>query len=167
MGRRVQLTLFVDPSESETIEAVRREYNPMQYEIIGSHVTLCREDELMDLDAVIRNLVMLPREQVVIWFGRPVRFNDGKGVLLPAVEDEAFQRLRRNVLGGLPRSAEAHITLMHPRNSMCTDAMFDAIRGMAFPEVLVFREICLIEQMSKEQPWRILERFDYNDYGVL
>lgn len=162
MARRIQLTLFVDPLDSLAIEVVRRKYNPVQYEIIQSHVTLCREDDLVDLDAVMRNLAMLPRDPVVIRFGRPVRFDEGKGVLLPAIEDEDFRRLRGKVLAGVVGSArrpEAHITLMHPRNSTCTDELFDVISSMAFPVELMFREVSLIEQGMKEEPWRVLKRF--------
>ena len=42
--RRIQLTLFIEENEAETIEQIRKEFNPEQYELIKAHVTLCRED---------------------------------------------------------------------------------------------------------------------------
>ena len=50
---RRQLTLFVEQKDAETIEKVRQEFNPKQFELIKSHVTLCREDEIQNLEQVI------------------------------------------------------------------------------------------------------------------
>ena len=46
MAHRRQLTLFVEPPENLIIEEIRRRYNPIQFELINCHVTLCREDEI-------------------------------------------------------------------------------------------------------------------------
>ena len=54
---RRQLTLFVDPKDAINIEQVRNEFNPRQFEIIKAHVTLCREDEIQDLERVMTNLL--------------------------------------------------------------------------------------------------------------
>lgn len=159
---RRQLTLFVDQDEAHTIEQVRQLYNPRQFELIKSHVTLCREDEIQSLDQVIANLVSLIREDIIIDFGEVVRFNDLKGCFLPAVEGkEGFQELRRKVLQGVianPRIQEPHITLMHPRNSTCTDAIFELIQRIDFPARLIFRRISLIEQRDGGE-WEVLRNF--------
>ena len=53
INNRIQLTLFVDPKEAVTIERVRQEFNPGQFKLIKAHVTLCREDEIQDLEKVV------------------------------------------------------------------------------------------------------------------
>jgi hypothetical protein len=52
---RRQLTLFVEQKDAEIIERVRQEFNPIQFNLIKSHVTLCREDEIQNLEQVISN----------------------------------------------------------------------------------------------------------------
>ena len=44
--KRKQLTLFLEASEAESIERIRKEFNPKQFALIKSHITLCREDEI-------------------------------------------------------------------------------------------------------------------------
>ncbi|TAF78008.1 MAG: 2'-5' RNA ligase family protein [Sphingobacteriales bacterium] len=161
---RRQLTLFVHPKDAETIELVRQQFNPIQFSLIKSHVTLCREDEIKNLDQVISNLHSLTQNEIVIEFGNAIRFDNGKGVLLPAIIDNIdFQNLRRQVLLGLtdnPRKHEAHITLMHPRNSTCTDAIFHQIEKVSLPKQLRFNKISLIEQEDGRQ-WNILQDFEF------
>ena len=162
-SKRIQLTLFLDPDVSAAIEQVRRRFNPAQFELIAAHVTLCREDELQPLDRVLRNLEQLEHESIFIDFGPPVRFSEGKGVFIPAVGDQApFQELRKAILRGVvenPRLQELHITLMHPRNSACTDRIFAEIEKQALPRTVEFRKICLIEQVSGGK-WEVLKAFD-------
>lgn len=160
--KRQQLTLFVPDAFSGTIELVRSQFNPEQYRLINAHVTLCREDEITDIKNIINNLKNQNLNRISIRFGKPIRFSEGKGVLLPATNsNESFNKLREEVLFGItknPRNHEAHITLMHPRNSTCTDAIFNEIEKLEFPETIAFNEICLIEQeIGKE--WKILKRF--------
>ena len=159
---RRQLTLFVNPKDAEIIELVRREFNPVQFALIKSHVTLCREDEIGSIEQVISNLQSLTQKQIVIEFNRVTRFDNGKGLLLPAISGNIdFQDLRRQVLLGLidnPRKHEAHITLMHPRNSTCTDEIFHHIEQLSLPKQLIFKEISLIEQEGEGQ-WNILQEF--------
>jgi 2'-5' RNA ligase len=161
---RRQLTLFVDSKDAEIIEAVRQEFNPVQFRLIKSHVTLCREDEIENLEKVISNLYSLTQQEIVIEFGKAVRFDNGKGLLLPAITDNiGFQDLRRQVLIGLndnPRKHEAHITLMHPGNSTCTDAIFHHIEKLSLPKQLSFKKISLIEQEDGGQ-WNILQEFEF------
>jgi len=64
-----------------------------------------------------------------------------------------------------PRRHEAHITLMPPRNSTCTDAIFDEIKALDLPRELVFGRIYLIEQES-EHVWKVLQEVELNDTGA-
>ena len=99
-SKRIQLTLFI--SETGAIENIRRQYNPLQHALIPAHVTLCREDELTDMEQLLRNLEQLDFPEFTIRFGKPERFNNGKGVLLPAQEDyTSFRALRKAVLRGI------------------------------------------------------------------
>ena len=163
---RKQLTLFVDPLQSKTIEQVRRKFNPIQYDLIKSHVTLCREDEIQNLDQIFANLEALKISEIAIEFGKPRRFSEGKGVFLPELyESVDFQELRKQILFRIiekPRIQEAHITLMHPRNSNCTDAIFEQIKAQEFPNKLVFNKISLIEQKDGKR-WHILKEFQLNN----
>lgn len=160
--RRIQLSLFVEGQASEAIERIRREYNPAQYALIKCHVTLCREDELVDIETVLHNIHQLPAWQLTLTFGRPIRFAEGKGVMIPALgSQEAFQQLRKDVLKGVlenPRLHQPHLTLIHPRNATCTDELFDFISGCAWPSQLEFRKLSLIEQ-NKGGPWQSLATF--------
>lgn len=156
--KRQQLTLFVPRPFSETIEQVRAKFNPEQYQLIDAHVTLCREDEIVDIENVMRNLKSQNLEHLSIHFGKAIRFSEGKGILLPSINsDESFKTLRQQIIEN-PKSPEAHITLMHPRNSTCTDEIFSQIENYEFPKTITFNEICLIEQEIGSK-WKILERF--------
>lgn len=163
VNMRIQLTLFVDENESQAIEQVRKQYNPEQYQLIKSHVTLCREDELFQLAQIRQNLNQLYLSPLTIEFGTAIRFAMDKGVLLPALGTTGqFDNLRKSILQGViptPKVQEAHITLMHPRNSTCTDQLFAEIRQIPIPNQLTFRKISLIEQFDND-PWRILEEFE-------
>lgn len=161
--KRRQLTLFIPAPASDPIEKIRREFNPAQYALIKSHVTLCREDELEQPEKVILNLTRLRHGRITIDFGAPVRFSGGKGVLLPAIgTHESFQQLRERILQGIiekPRTYEPHITLMHPRNAACTDELFEQIERCVFPDKIEFRKISLIEQETGKK-WNVLEEFE-------
>ncbi|MBK8555893.1 MAG: 2'-5' RNA ligase family protein [Lewinellaceae bacterium] len=164
--KRLQLTLFVEAHNAVPLEKVRRAFNPAQYALIKSHVTLCREDEIAPLEQVKMNLVQLVFPKLSIDFGPPVRFDEGRGVLLPAFgPNEIFHQLRSHILQGIirtPRRHEPHITLMHPRNSICTDVIFAQLQTTVFPSSMVFKRISLIEQ-EIGMPWSILETFDLGD----
>ena len=161
--KRLQLTLFVDDECSKDIEYIRSKYNPQQHALIKGHVTLCREDELDEIELVKANLLQLKTEPIEISFGLPIRFATGNGVLLPATgPNTVFQELRKQVLKGAidrPRLHEAHITLMHPRNSTCTDSIFQAIEKTALPSVLTFNKISLITQVN-DRPWQVLATYE-------
>jgi 2'-5' RNA ligase len=163
MNKRIQLTLFVEEPEAAAIEAIRRAYNPAQYQLIPCHVTLCREDELADMERILHNLDVLQQAPVTISFGSIVRFMEDKGVLMPAVGDnDSFHQLRKTILSGVvenPRRHMPHITLMHPRNATCTDSIFEALKKQALPRQLTFTSIALIEQEGGGK-WQTLQVFE-------
>lgn len=156
---RKQLTLFLNEPESLEIEKIRKTFNPEQYLLIKSHITLCREDEIEALERVLLNLKQLNLYSFSIAFGRAIRFSDEKGVLIPANGScEAFHQLREMILAGIiekPRVHEPHITLMHPRNSTCTEEIFKEIAAFNLPDSIQFNKISLIEQTAGE-PWHVL-----------
>lgn len=163
---RRQLTLFVNKANAVTIEAIRSRYNPLQQKLIDAHVTLCREDEIENMDAVLDNLEHLQQQPISIFFDEPVRFENGAGVLISCADNnEAFHQLRKKILAGLfdePWKHEPHITLLHPRNATCTDAIFETIKKERLPKQLVFSTISLIEQ-TDGGPWKILRTFVLTD----
>jgi len=160
---RQQLTLFVDKKDAIEIEIIRKKFNPRQQQLIDSHVTLCREDEIANIDKVLENLQNLDTPPITIQFGQATRFDNNKGVLLPASDDnEQFHQLRKKILTALNipiRRHEPHITLMHPRNSDCTDETFEEIKSVSLPTSLKFDTVSLIEQIDGGQ-WQIINRFD-------
>ncbi len=160
---RRQLTLFLEPKDAEIIEKIRKTYNPAQYELIKAHVTLCREDEIENLEKVKSNLIALDYQEFEIEFGKIARFENGKGLFLPVkAEHKAFDNLRKQILNGFiakPRELQPHITLLHPRNSTCTDEIFDEVVKMDLPSKFTFNKISLIEQEAGG-PWRILEEYE-------
>ncbi len=164
---RRQLTLFVENEDAVSIEEIRKRYNPKQFELIPCHVTLCREDEIENLEQVKLNLSVLNHAPIKINFGKPTRFEDEKGVLLPAISDNTlFQALRKKNLWGIidmPRIQEPHITLMHPRNSTCTDNIFEEMEKMDLPTAIVFKTISLIEQKDGGK-WNLLQNFLFSAY---
>ncbi len=157
----------MDEHAASTIELVRQQFNPEQHALIGCHVTLCREDELEQMEKVLHNLEDLDQGSIILEFGHPIRFSAGDGVLLPAMgDDQHFQCLRASILKGLiahPRKQEPHITLMHPRNSTCTDEIFTQIVKNIFPKQITFRKITLIEQELGKK-WRTLKEFDLSTW---
>ena len=163
---RRQLTLFVDKKYSQEIENIRRQFNPKQQELIDSHVTLCREYEIENINAALDNLQQLDTHKINIKFGHVTKFNNGIGVLLPALGDnEEFNLLRSKVMTGLVKKIqkhEPHITLMHPRNSTCTDEIFEVIKKSNLPTTLTFDTISLIEQIDDGQ-WEVLKSYKLND----
>lgn len=156
MKIRRQLTLFLQDN-FETIEKIRKKYNPKQYELIKAHATLCREDEIENLDQVLKNLSSLQSSKITIQFERPTRFDNGKGVFLKAHSNlKEFEKLRNEILQNLvaePRKQIPHITLMHPRNSTCNDEIFHEINQETFPSIITFSKISLIEKLNDDE-WK-------------
>jgi hypothetical protein len=172
LQKRIQLTLFIAnivevvphlDNVLVNIETIRQKFNTIQYELIKAHITLCREDELEDIETVIFNLKNLDQPNITVEFGKPIRFSDGKGVMIPALgENSSFQNLRKVILQNSienPRKHEPHITLMHPRNATCTDVIFEQIKKKELPSSLTFCKVSLIEQINGGQ-WTVLSEFD-------
>jgi len=158
---RQQLTLFPDKKDAKEIEAIREKYNIQQARLINSHVTLCREDEILDIHKIFDNIATFNPGVITLEFGQVIRFSNGNGVLIPATNDDAFHELRETVLKGTNttiRRHPPHITLMHPRNSTCTDEIFETIKKVNLPTHLMFKSISLIEQVDGGV-WEILEAF--------
>ena len=159
---RKQLTLFIS-EHNETIEQVRAQFNPIQHKLIAAHVTLCREDELEPIEKVIENIKSINKlEPLRLEFGPPERFENGKGVFIPAKKSNtAFFELRETILKGLndhPREYLPHLTLMHPRNSTCTDNTWEYIQRLELPTEVLFDKISLIEQRNGGS-WVTLKQF--------
>ena len=159
---RRQLTLFLN-EPNENIEKIRAKYNPVQYNLIPAHVTLCREDEIEPIENTIERIKSVSLGQPIqIEMGRPERFADGKGVCMSSLtHNEQFEGLRKMVLGQaeLKKEQVPHVSLMHPRNSTCTDEIFEQICGHDLPTELQFGKISLIEQ-SNGGKWHALQEFE-------
>lgn len=170
MTSRRQATLYVPPPFDADLDAIRIQYNPLQQALIRPHITLCREDEVRDWDELSSRLSMLAAIDVNLTFGGPVR--EGNLVYLPAIEStESFDQLRFDLLcdgkvgdGKLddgkssPRKHNAHLTLVHPRNGVCTDETFEEIQSACMHMAIHFRCVTLIEQIDGG-PWRDLQSF--------
>ena len=156
MTVRRQATLFL---HDESLDALRRRWNPLQAELIDCHVTLLREDEVDDWDDV-RNWLLTKPSAFVMEFGKPVR--EDNLVYLPCTDGvDAFQALRACLLQShtqMPRPHKPHITLIHPRNGQCTDEIFEMIFQAVERKRVVFDEVCLIEQVAGG-PWSVLGRY--------
>ena len=142
------------------LEMLRTQFNPIQARLIPAHVTLCREDEVADWkDLESRIQAALPIG-ITLNFGSAVR--DGNLVYLPVVSGvEEFDSLRHRLLGQegtTPRKQTPHITIIHPRNGICTDDAFAEISARLQSFTVTLREISLIEQ-TNGGPWRKLAHF--------
>ena len=148
MASRRQATLYLPPPHAAAIDKLRLAYNPVQHDLIRAHVTLLREDEVQDWDEVACRLKTCPPIAVTLAFGAPVR--DGNLVYLPAIDSTAtFDHLRATLLSraeAVVRKHEPHITLIHPRNGVCSDEAFAAIVSGCPPFTATFREVTLITQ---------------------
>ncbi|MFY0605879.1 MAG: 2'-5' RNA ligase family protein [Cyclobacteriaceae bacterium] len=162
---RKQLTLFLDSTESSSFEIIRECYNPEQFRIIKCHITLCREDEIEEIETIQQNLEGLNLPTFNLKLGEIQRFSKGNGVLIGVADIEnQFENLRRLVLQNViakPRDHKPHITLMHPRNSKCTDSEFAKIQGVNFPTEIKISNVSLIEQELRNA-WKILREYPLN-----
>ncbi len=143
MTTRRQASLFL--SDVPDIESIRQRYNPAQAKLIPAHVTLCREDEIADWDQFQQHLQSLCSWGLTLEFGTPIR--DGDFVYLPVLKGlEDFHQLRRKLLGHQARCHNPHLTLIHPRNGVCTDNIFSDIQRQVPPFQYHFQDVRLIEQ---------------------
>lgn len=164
-GKRRQASLFLH--EVPLIEGLRWKFNPNQAALIPPHVTLIREDEVLDWKKLGNQLSMLGKWELMLGFGKPI-WHDGL-VYLPVSESRStavsltFDSLRAKLLVGqseddlthAPRKHVPHLTLIHPRNGLCTDSIFAEIQQSLVEFEYCFREVVLIEQ-SDGGPWRVL-----------
>jgi hypothetical protein len=146
---RTQLTLFVPAPWGTQLDSFRRVLDPAQASLIASHVTLCREDEIAELDpsSIFARVASWQHGPAVLDFGLPQRFS-GHGVLLPCVNgSERFQALRKWLLQDQgARAHEAHITLAHPRNTRSPSNTDATLEGCPRALHLAFPSVALIEQ---------------------
>ena len=152
----------MDEIESMAIETIRRKFNPIQFKLIKSHITLCREDEIEDLSRIQNNLENIDMHDFELQTKGLKRFSEERGVLISVTDEERkLLKLRELVLqneSSVPREYKAHITLMHPRNSTCDDEVFKEIQKIELPQKLSVETISLIEQeIGKE--WKTLKEY--------
>ena len=133
--------------------------DPIQAALIAAHVTLCREDEIQQLDptAVFSRVVAWARGPLHLAFGGPRVFN-GHGVLLPCEHGSVeFQLLRQWILQDqCARDHVAHLTLAHPRNPKAAGNTATTLAAFPHALALQFPAVALIEQYGSAK-WRILQ----------
>jgi hypothetical protein len=157
---RVQLSLFVPPSSAERLEAARRLLDPVQAKLIPAHVTLCREDELQDIDLATLGSIVGSSGAIPIRlrFGSPEVFQ-GHGVLLPCIEGEVeFHELRCRILSSRTvRRPAPHITLAHPRNPRSPQNTPANRSALPVGLVITFAEVRYILQEAA-RPWQVIAK---------
>lgn len=145
-GSRRQATLFLQ--RRSWVNKIRLELNPAQAKLIDAHVTLCREDEVADWEELGRRLKELRPQAITLDFGPPHR--DGDLVYIPCDgSTDAFDDVRITLLGtelADPRKHVPHITLIHPRNGVCSDSDFASIISVFEPFSYTFDEVAFIQQ---------------------
>lgn len=153
---RRQLSLFANREDAAPIERVRERVDPVQFALIPAHVTLCREEDLLDLGEAQVDERIGGSRTLVLGFGAPEPFST-HGILLPCIEGEAaFQALRSRVLGGRSeRHQSPHVTLAHPRNPKAAGNSPQAASTLDAGLRCRFDRLVLIEQIAG-QAWQIL-----------
>lgn len=153
--KRRQASLYL--TGQSDIESLRSRYNPMQARLIPPHVTLCREDEVTDWGDFQNRLESLRPFAITITFGIPVR--EDNFVYLPVLEGlEEFQSFRQAILSSEARIHIPHLTLIHPRNGICTEQIFAEIsKTITEPLPYTFCEVRIIEQ-EEGGIWNVISR---------
>jgi 2'-5' RNA ligase len=153
---RKQLSMYVPADAAKDIEDVRRVLDPVQHSLIPAHITLCREDELVDLSMIQRRLDNIALPPLTLRLGTPEIFS-GHGVLLRCVKGEnEFRALREFLLGSKDiREQPPHITLAHPRNPKASGNTPQNASRLPANITITFATIFLIEQEGNA-PWQIL-----------
>ena len=159
MERRRQLTLFLPEPEKSFIDAVRSSCDPIQFQLISAHVTLCRESEVTDWSQVWKRVVGVAGAAIEFKLGRPELLEDGC-ILIPLLgETVQYDNLRKQILGHTPTPMRPHITLLHPRNSLGKVETLEQICRERLPDSTVLDEVAMIEQSGGE-PWTTLVTHD-------
>lgn len=150
MQTRRQASLYLN--DAPLIESVRMRFNPAQAKLIPAHVTLIREDEVADWDELHQQLKSVGDIELTLQFGAPKR--EANLVYLPVVSGTyEFDELRSALLPGTtPRKHNPHLTVIHPRNGICTDAIFEEILDALSAFEATFTTVSLIEQ-TDGGPW--------------
>jgi 2'-5' RNA ligase len=159
MKIRTQLSLYLPQLGPTSVEEARQLLDPIQANLIPLHVTLCREDEIVNLDLIELRTRLADANAIRLVFGQPESFH-GHGILLLCIAGEVeFHALRQWVLGtAVIRHEIPHMTLAHPRNPK---ALFNTAANVArLPRnmVITFTSINLIHQ-EDAKPWQVLEQF--------
>ncbi len=159
---RQQLSLYVPPDTAKEIEAVRKIVDPIQYQLIPAHITLCREDELEDLGKIKARLSRISLPPLTLRFGQPEIFS-GHGWLMYCIEgEENFRALREYVLDKKNiRNQSPHLTLAHPRNPKAAGNSLHNISAAPGNLTITFSTIHLIEQVGGD-PWQLIEKYVFS-----
>lgn len=150
MPTRRQATLYLRGPRQSNIEMIRAKYNPAQARIIAAHVTLCREDEVLDWEQFQTQLSRVPADRIAVelTFERLIRQNNL--VFAQATANcQTFDCLRNEVLANennRPRIHQPHLTLIHPRNGICDDRLFAELQTTFEPFSATFDRVTIIEQ---------------------
>ena len=162
LNSRVQLTLFVQGTAAAKIDEARKSLDPVQFSLIAPHVTLCREDEIEDLQSadLRERLSAWKTGPVSLSFGPPESFST-HGILLPCIRgEEEFLALRSLILGSTAlRRQLPHITLAHPRNPKSAGNSLAAASVLQAGITVNLGTVSRIQQ-DGGAPWRLVEHFD-------
>ena len=151
---RRQLSLLLPEAQRSLVEPIRQRLDPVQHTLIPAHVTLCRDDELPDLQRLERLEPFL----ITMQFGEPEELPDGCVLLRPSSGNEQFQALRQLILGTTARAYGAHLTLLHPRNVRGTFPDLAEIGRDLAGLVVTFSTVRLIEQHGSD-PWQVRDAY--------
>jgi len=155
---RRQASLYIPEPARYEIDVVRKRADPVQFSLIPAHVTLCREDEVLDWSEFVDRVRCLGRFELSLEFGSPLELDDGC-VLLPCVKGKSlFNQLRGALLssGGVaPRVSDPHITLLHPRNAVTGQSIEWLLESLTHLRSIGFSSLNIIEQQGGSA-WRVL-----------
>ena len=147
---RRQLSLLLPEAQRSLVEPIRKRLDPIQHALIPAHVTLCRDDELPDLQRLERLEPFL----ITMQFGEPEELPDGCVLLRPSSGNEQFRVLRQLILGPSARAYGPHLTLLHPRNARGALPDLVEIGRELTGLVVTFSTVTLIEQRGCD-PWQL------------
>ncbi|WP_196138709.1 2'-5' RNA ligase family protein [Aliikangiella sp. G2MR2-5] len=157
---RKQLSMYASGDYIGKIETVRKLVDPIQFRLIPAHITLCREDELKDLNHINKRLSQINFPTLKIRFAKAKRFGS-HGLMMECIEGERdFLQIREFILESTQiRRQIPHVTLAHPRNNKASSNSLT--NTFILPEnlELEFPTIHLIEQINSE-PWHVLSTYD-------
>ena len=151
---RRQLSLLLPEAQRSLVEPIRQRLDPIQHALIPAHVTLCRDDELPDLQRLERLEPFL----ITMKFGEPQELPDGCVLLRPSAGIEQFQALRQLILGTSARAYGVHLTLLHPRNARGVVLDLAEIGRELAGLVVTFNTVTLIEQHGCD-PWQVKDAY--------